>query len=356
MTVEDLAVDRYKIQQALADRAAADAAEIWNDIDGDDIRGSWTDGQVGDRLFVATSTAQRVGVEAGLNYVGMALEEQGVDLDDEWVINGDALAGVASDGRDLDGLLLSPVVSTMFDLGQGMPVDQALERGGVVLDRIVDTQVTDAGRTADLLGMATQRRAMGYVRMVNPGACSRCVILAGKTFLWNEGFERHPKCQCVHVPYAEQSGITDDVRIDPQGYFDSLTRQQQDRAFTKAGAEAIRLGADMNQVVNVRRGASGLSTPGRLTAAEQTMMRGGRQRGSLQRVDVFGRKLAITTEGVSVRGVAGKRMAQESGVRRGRRYRRAKEPRLMPEAIMELADGDRDEALRLLERFGYIAR
>jgi hypothetical protein len=72
---------------------------------------------------------------------------------------------------------------------------------------------------------------------------------------------------------------------------------------------------------------------------------------------VFGRQLAITTEGVTVRGLAGQKMARDAGRTRGRgRYSKAKGPRLMPEAIMELADGDRDEAVRLLERFGYIAR
>lgn len=140
-------------------------------------------------------------------------------------------------------------------------------------------------------------------------------------------------------------------------YFRSLTRDEQDRAFTKAGAESIRLGADISQVVNARRGALGLTPAGaRLTGDEATALRGGRQRGRLEAVDVFGRQLYVTTEGVTVRGSAGVRLgARETGVRRpGDRYKSARPPRLMPESILAIAGDDRDEAVRLLKRFGYI--
>ena len=149
--------------------------------------------------------------------------------------------------------------------------------------------------------------------------------------------------------------VADDLRTDPQEYFDSLSPDDQDKYFTKAGAEWIRLGADIGQVVNARRGARGLSQPGRLTAAEQRALRGGK-RGRLERVDVYGRQVAVTTEGTTVRGVAGKLLVETGGTTRdpGARHRRARTPRLMPEALIELADGDRDEAVRLLRRFGYL--
>lgn len=40
----------------------------------------------------------------------------------------------------------------------------------------------------------------------------------------------------------------------PGDYFESLDRAEQDKIFTKAGAQAIRDRADINQVVNARRG------------------------------------------------------------------------------------------------------
>ena len=139
-------------------------------------------------------------------------------------------------------------------------------------------------------------------------------------------------------------------------YFDRLSREEQDKAFTRAGAEAIRDGADISQVVNARRGARGLTPAGaRITADEARMLRGGRDRGRLETVDVFGHDLAVTTEGVTTRGVAGVRLgAKETGTKQGRRYRSAKPPRLMPESIYKIAGNDRDEAIRLLKRYGYI--
>lgn len=147
------------------------------------------------------------------------------------------------------------------------------------------------------------------------------------------------------------------MRTDPKAYFRSLSRAEQDRAFTAAGAEAIRLGADIGQVVNARRGARGLTTAGaRVTGDEARMLRGGRDRGRLEAVDVYGRQLFITSEGVTTRGVAGVRLgAKQTGAKAdGARYRSAKTPRLMPESVLQIAGNDRDEAVRLLKRFGYI--
>lgn len=97
----------------------------------------------------------------------------------------------------------------------------------------------------------------------------------------------------MHVPAVEDAA--DDLRTDPAAYFRSLSAEDQDRYFTKGGAEAIRLGADIGRVVNVRRPSRGMSQPGR--------QRGGR---------------------------------------------------VMPEELLEHAAGDRDEAVRLLRRNGFI--
>lgn len=158
----------------------------------------------------------------------------------------------------------------------------------------------------------------------------------------------------MHVPGAEDTA--DDVRTNPRAWFDSLSRAEQDKQFTIAGAEAIRLGADISQVVNSRRGAFGLTPAGaRITAEEARMLRGGRDVGRLQTRDVYGQQVFTTTEGTTTRGVAGVRLgARERGRKDGGRYRRAQVPRLMPESILAAAGDDRDEAIRLLRRFGYI--
>jgi hypothetical protein len=79
------------------------------------------------------------------------------------------------------------------------------------------------------------------------------VILAGRFYRWNAGFNRHPRCDCTGQPVVSAAAANDKL-TRPRTYFDSLDPAEQDRAFTKAGAQAIRDGADIAKVVNARRG------------------------------------------------------------------------------------------------------
>lgn len=303
MALADLARAHYTAQRETARQAVLAALLAWRMIDPAGIQGSWRARDVALALFVGVSTAQAAAASAGGAYVAAAVREQGGRPRQAGELVPGALAGVASDGRDLGSLLLAPLVETLRAISGGMRRAEALARGGRTLARVVDTQVSDAGRAGTTVGMAAEPRVDGWVRMVNPPAsggtpCSRCIILAGVRYRWNDGFPRHPNCGCVHVPYADAAGVAD-VRTDTMGYFRSLSREEQDRVFTAGGAEAIRLGADINQVVNIRRRAAGISTAG----------------GD----------------------------ARVGG-------------RLMPEAIIARANGDRGEAVRLLQRSGYISR
>jgi len=67
----------------------------------------------------------------------------------------------------------------------------------------------------------------------------------------------------------------------------------------------------------------------------------------------YGRQVQATREGTTRRGLYGSRAAKFEKAA-GARYARAKTPRLMPEEIYRLADGDREHAIRLLKRNGYI--
>jgi len=331
---------------------AGEATRLWSQVDPDRISASWL--SLLPRLLVLLTGAQTAAAGRADGYLDEVLDAQGIAPRAVGRVSAAALAGVASDGRDLADLLYQPAVRTLVGIQRGATVDQALAGGGAGLDMLVRTQVADAGRVADQVAMAA-RDVPGYRRMLVGNSCSRCVILAGQFYRWNAGFDRHPADDCVHVPAREDTA--DEIRTDPKAYFASLSREEQDRAFTIAGAEAIRLGADIGQVVNARRGARGLLTAGaRVTGNEARMLRGGRDRGRLEAVDVYGRQLFITSEGVTVRGVAGKRLgARESGTRQpGARYRSAKTPRLMPESILAIAGDDREEARRLLRRFGYL--
>lgn len=188
------------------------------------------------------------------------------------------------------------------------------------LERFAATEVKDAARVSAGIEIA-QRPGVGYVRMVNPPCCARCAILAGKFYKWNDGFLRHPLCQCIHIPATENTA--DDLRMDPMRLF----REGKIRGLSAADNEAIEAGADLNQVVNAKR--DGLST-----------------------TSLFRHKVTFTREGVTRHGLYGSK-SRERFPGDGPMAAEARQTRLTPESILDIAR-DRDEAVRLLTKYGYI--
>ncbi|MBX4168053.1 hypothetical protein K3M35_05150 [Rhodococcus sp. DMU2021] len=342
--VPDASVAYYRDQQALTIEALAIAVDLWGSRPPADFD-RWFDRNI-DSLIELVLVAQRRAVETADDYVADVLDELGtpVAADAETVPEG--LVGVASDGRELDSLMYGAVITAKGRVAKGLGVAQAWESGLTALIQRVQTQVADAARASTALSIAA-RPGVGYVRMLNPPSCARCAVLAGKFYRYNRGFPRHPGCDCRHIPARENDA--DDLRTDPNEYFNSLSTEQQDTLFTKSGAEAIRLGADVSQVVNARRDMS----------TDSLNVAGWIPKGRLTRTEVYGQRLATTTEGVTRRGAAYRAMSQagyarrQTDVRNGRRYFQAKAPRLMPEALLEIAEG-RDDALRLLKLYGYL--
>lgn len=290
-----------------------------------------------DRLLLIVSTAQLMAAQDSADSVPYMLSEQGIRNRPAGEVSPAAFAGVASDGRDLGGLL------EFLTLPQVAPYQ---------FDRAVLAQVQDAGRAASSAAIVSRPNVGGYVRMLVPPSCGRCAILAGKWFRWNQGFQRHPRCDCRHIPAAEDNAGS--LTTDPRRYFDSLSGPEQERAFTVNGAKAIRDGADPIQVVNARAGMS----------TAQAQLRGPGDRwtaaGRLEARRVYGQNVFTTTEGVTRRGQAYRAMksqfqyAQEADVKqKGKRYAQLRSPRLMPESIYQIAE-DRADAIRLLRLYGYI--
>lgn len=226
-----------------------------------------------------------------------------------------AFAYTAADGRDLESLLMIPLQRTVRALNGGTTIPQALTIGSATLGQIVTTEVRDASRTADGVALVARPQIAGYVRMLTPPSCPRCVVLAGRFYRWNAGFQRHPNCDCIHVPATEDTA--GDSRTDPR----AAVLAGEVEGLSKAEERAIRDGADVSQVVNSRRG---MYTAGGLS----------------------GDKTKFTTEGTSRRGFAARRFRNQTG--RGIRQR------LRPESIYKIAGDDRDEALRLLRLHGYL--
>ena len=331
MSVLEIVTGHARRQVALARRAAADVARLWARVDRTQIAASWL-ASIPAALTVVES-AQAIAAAAGNVYVDDLADEYRLTEAPAGRIIPATFAGVASDGRELGSLLAQPAIAALTALKAGQSERRAMAAGRFALDTIVRTQVADTGRAADGVALVARPQMTGYVRMVVGASCARCLVLAGTRYRWNQGFLRHPRDDCRHIPVAED--VPGDVRTDPKAAFEAMTEAEQDRVFTAAGAQAIRDGADMGQVVNARRGMETVGISKTRVNAQGLVVN------ERHRTRVGG----TTTEGATRRGFAGKRLGAPSGGRA---------TRLMPESIYELADGNRDEAIRLLRLHGYL--
>lgn len=262
-------------------------------------------------------------------YLDASLSAQGARTVADAVVNAAAFVDLTDGGGSwMRRLLYVPLAVYRSVTGGGGGAAAARSRAQFVALSIVMSAMQDVSRSAVMTSMATRPDAKTWVRALRGKSCARCAILAGRHYRVS-AFRRHPRCDCYMIPSAED--FPDDWTTDPRAYFRRLSAAEQDAIFTGPGAAAIRAGADIAQIVNASRG--------------------------IDTVTAFGRNLQVTTEGTSVRGLAGQRLAREQGTTRVDGLRRANALRLMPDEIFQLAERegwDRAEVLRQLERFGYI--
>lgn len=251
-------------------------------------------------LARVVAEAQARVAASGAEYGAGALAGQGTWRAPAAFVNPQAFAGVAPDGRSLQGLLHSPVTTAKRLIGSGVDPGDAVSAAGRRLDRITQTVVLDTARQAASVDIAA-RPGTGYIRVLVGDSCPDCLVLAGRFYRWNSGFLRHPGDDCEHVPTTR--ALSEGMVTDPYEHFHAMTEAEQDAFWGPGDAAAIRDGADIYRVANARRGASGMTT----------------------------------TEGTSRRGFA----------------RDLRGQRLTPDGIYAQAR-DRAEALSLLERHGYV--
>ena len=228
-------------------------------------------------------------------------------------------SGYAASGVSLQQYFAGASTSTLTNIRQGMSAVAALRSQTSALSTRAALGIADTARQAAGADTTT-RQSVGYVRVVSPGACKFCIVLAGKWYRWNQGFLRHPHCYCRHVP-ATQS-VSEGMVADPMEAFDSMTSEQQDRTFGRDSAQAIRDGADISQVVNARSGVAPIGSKARLGRAVPDYTTSGN--GNLRGLNRSWYNLIAGTK-----------------------------PRLTPEGIYRRA-GSRDEAIQLLRDYGYI--
>lgn len=303
--------DYAQAQRRESQAAVAAVLTEWDRM-GSEFDLSWS--RIEPNVMAIVMQAQRRMSSEALGFIPDVLEDtgQGADIRAAGLAQVRPLIGMAGDGRPADSLLFGAVTRSKEAIGSGGSVRDALGSSRGWLSQTVGTLLSDTARQSESLGMGV-RPVTGYVRMLTAPSCSRCVLLAGKRVKSGTAFLRHPGCDCRHIPASES--VAGDITVSPADYFESLTPEQQNKTFGKAGAEAIRAGADPGQVVNARRG--------------------------MKASQVGGRKVLTTTEATTKRGLASRGRTGRAGAR------------LMPETIAQAAT-DKDDYLRLLRVNGYL--
>lgn len=306
-------------RRRLSEATARAAMRSWRQVDRDNIRLSWL-GLLA-RVLAIVSGGQLAAAQSTELWLEGLLGDDPDRPTEE--INPAMFAGVDGAGRALADVLMAPMWAALRLVAQGKPVVPAMAHGQALLDAIVRTAVADAGRAADQVGMVSRPAVTSYIRVVEGGACSRCLILAGREYGHSTGFLRHPRCDCGMEPVTREHRPRP---VSPEALVARMSNAQRRKVFGEAGAKALAEGADLGQLVNARRG--------------------------MKTATVYGRSLQITTEGITRRGIAGSRLRNFERVP-GVRYRVSKSPRLMPEEIFRIAES-REHAVRLLRLNSYI--
>ncbi|MGW0626434.1 hypothetical protein [Streptomyces sp. NPDC002758] len=205
LSVREIAL-AFQAAQARRTRLTVNEVQrLWGQLDRRDLSGSW-EASVGPRIVRAITAGQLSSAAVADGYVDEVVDAEGADPDRVGRVRPEAFAGLAADGRSLDSLMLLSVITTKRGIAGGLSTDDALMRGLSQALRLSSSEVTQAGRNAVGSSMAGQRTIQGYVRVVQPPACARCVILAGKEYGWNRGFQRHPRLPLRLRSLADDSG------------------------------------------------------------------------------------------------------------------------------------------------------
>ena len=325
-TPTELGRTRYQQVSTVVRSVVDRVQQLWKGVSAATVEDD-LEGAAGAAIVAAVAEGQLTVADAAQAYIAAQMAAQGGSALAEATLVAAAFAGIAPDGGPLETLLFLPAIGVRRRLAAGMTTDEAMLGGLADMARYASTAVADTARSADQVAMTTNRSCVAYVRVVQLPACSRCIVLSGRMYSRSEGFLRHPNCDCQTLPLREHEwpGVA-----TPQELFDRMPDSEQRRVFTVAGADAVRSGADVGQVVNARRG--------------------------MGTAHLAGRSLQVTSEGTTRRGLYGSRARRAGGEFArfpGQRYSRVTTPRLMPEEILRISD-NRAEQLRLLRRYGYI--
>jgi hypothetical protein len=159
VTALEVARAHARDRAALAGRIRQEFAAAWSAVDPARISASWS-ARIATLLDLLTG-AQRFAAGSANRYLTDVLDGQGLDPAADGFLEASALAGFASDGRNLASLLAQPGIAAKVALAQGVTIDRAMAAGGATAELIGHTQVADAGRVADQVALTARPRATG---------------------------------------------------------------------------------------------------------------------------------------------------------------------------------------------------
>lgn len=346
---------------ATGERVALILAGLWQQVDPVDPLATWT--PLLARALGAFTAGQLVAAAMADRYVDDVLAAQGAPRQPLLDVDPAAFAQTGAAGADLEALLRLPAQRTAYALTQGVDPQTATSLGRGLLTMYARTEIADAGRTASMAASAS-RRVSGYVRALQPPTCSRCAILAGRWYRYSSGFNRHPHCDCVHVP--AENDIGDDLVTDTL----AAIRAGQVHDLTRAERQAIDLGADPSQVVNARDGMTTAADGRRYTttgttrtgvAGARILARDMARAGGANPGATYRNFTVSRSELEQWQARYGQVLAQgrpfvrltSSGRQQTVAYRRTRTQRPSVENILATSDST-DDAVRMLTNYGYL--
>lgn len=236
---------QYTAQQFVTGTTSGAVAKLWRRM-GDDFDASWQ--SIRPVVLDVVDAGRAAAVAVAAPYTSRVLQETGQVDAPVGVLNLSAFTATAPDGRDIGSLYDQSIIKAKRAVASGLTSEASLALAGRWMTMVTLTTLADTRRMVYEADIIQRPTLTGFSRMLNPPSCNRCIILAGKWFRWNQGFQRHPGCDCIHVPASEN--VAGDIRTDPYAMFKSMSPAEQERTFGRSEARAIREGADIYKATN----------------------------------------------------------------------------------------------------------
>jgi len=260
----------YKQQQSIAAATVGSVRKLWAGMT-DDFDASWS--VVAPRVLDVVQLGRTAAVTTSVGYTPRVLAETNQVAPQEGDLIPARFVENAPDGRPMESLLGQSVITAKVAVRDGATASAALTQAESWLTGMLLTVLADDGRAVVGADIVQRPQITGYTRMLNGTSCSRCLILAGRWYRWNDGFLRHDRCDCKHVASTSEALSTaDKLRADPYAAFHAMSKAEQEKAFGRIEARAINDGADIYRVVNLKnrglataKGRLRFGTPSKLT-------------------------------------------------------------------------------------------